>query len=155
MSPSRPGNAAPVIYPANTAPPAPTMHIGDVLVMTPVFPPSTPRRVLSARRLILLATVANLGAAAVAIGIDGSHRSLLPALTTADAAQRPVGFGDLVEKVKPAVIAVRVKLNADAKAMGSEGELPPDLPIERFLRRFGMPEGGKLPEGMRQPRNRM
>jgi len=84
--------------------------------MTPVFPPSTPRRVLSARRLILLATAASLGAAAVAIGIDGSHRSILPAITKADAAQRPVGFGDLAEKVKPAVIAVRVKRNADAKA---------------------------------------
>ena len=131
------------------------MHIGDVLVMTPVLPPSTPRRVLSARRLILLATAASLGAAAVAIGIDGSHRSILPAIAKADAAQRPVGFGDLAEKVKPAVIAVRVKRNADAKTMEFEGERSPDSPIERFLRRFGQPEGGKLPEGMLQPRNRM
>ncbi len=60
-------------------------------------------RGLSTRRLILLATVANLGIAAVVVG--GFPQSFVPALPTATAAenaQRPVGFADLVEKVKPA-----------------------------------------------------
>ena len=55
-------------------------------------------RGLSTRRLILLATVANLGVAAVVVG--GFPQSFVPALPTAAAAenvQRPVGFADLVE----------------------------------------------------------
>src|SRR5262249_44147264 len=79
-------------------------------------------RGLSTRRLILLATVANLGVAAVVIG--GSSQSFVPALPTATAAenaQRPVGFADLADKVKPAVISVRVKMDAGTKMMGFEG----------------------------------
>src|SRR5262245_8211218 len=95
-------------------------------------------RGLSTRRLILLATVANLGIAAVVVG--GFPQSFLPALPTATAAenaQRPMGFADLVEKVKPAVISVRVKMDG-AKMMGFEGDLPfpPNSQMERFFRRF-------------------
>jgi serine protease Do len=66
------------------------------------------------------------------------------------------GFADIVEKVKPAVIAVRVKLDAGAKMMGLEGNLPfpPNSPMERFFRRFGLPEGAN-PDEPRQPRNRL
>jgi len=115
-------------------------------------------RGLSTRRLILLATVANLGVAAVVIG--GSPQSLVPALPTASAAenaQGPVGFADLVEKVKPAVISVRVKMAAGAKMMGFEGDLPlpPNSQMERFFRRFGMPYGDSTPDGgPRMPHNR-
>ena len=115
-------------------------------------------RGLSMRRLILLATVANLGVAAVVVG--GSPQSFFPALPTASAAenaQRPVGFADLVEKVKPAVISVRVKMAAGAKMMGFEGDLPlpPNSQMERFFRRFGMPYGDSAPDGgPRMPRNR-
>src|SRR5215813_1044740 len=113
---------------------------------------------LSTRRLILLATVANLGVAAVVIG--GSPQSFVPALPTATAAenaQRPVGFADLAEKVKPAVISVRVKMDAGPKMMGFEGDLPfsPNSQTERFFRRFGMPYGDSTPDGgPLMPRNR-
>src|SRR5215468_1779261 len=73
-------------------------------------------RVLSTRRLILLATVASLGVAAVVIG--KSPQSFVPALSgvvAAQSAQRPLGFADLADKVKPAVISVRVKMDAGAK----------------------------------------
>src|SRR5262244_236288 len=115
-------------------------------------------RGLSTRRLILLATVANLGIAAVVVG--GFPQSFVPALPTAVAAenaQRPVGFADLVEKVKPAVISVRVKMDAGTKMMGFEGDLPfpPNSQMERFFRRFGMPYGDSTPDGgPRMPRNR-
>ena len=107
-------------------------------------------RGLSTRRLILLATVANLGIAAVVVG--GSPQSFVAALPTATAAenaQRPVGFADLAEKVKPAVISVRVKLDAGAKMMGLEGDLPfpPNSQMERFFCRFGMPYGDITPDG--------
>src|SRR5262244_2410570 len=115
-------------------------------------------RGLSTRRLILLATVANLGIAAVVVG--GFPQSFVPALPTAAAAenvQRPVGFADLVEKVKPAVISVRVKMDAGTKMMGFEGDLPfpPNSQMERFFRRFGMPYGDSTPDsGPRMPHNR-
>jgi serine protease Do len=53
--------------------------------------------------------------------------------------QRSAGFGDLVEKVKPAVISVRVKLDATAKTTDVEGDSPftPNSPMERFFRHFG------------------
>jgi serine protease Do len=115
-------------------------------------------RALSTRRLILLATVASLGIAAVVVG--GFPQSFVPALPTATAvenAQRPVGFADLVEKVKPAVISVRVKMDAGAKMMGFEGDLPfpPNSQMERFFRRFGMPYGDSTQDGgPRMPHNR-
>jgi serine protease Do len=115
-------------------------------------------RGLSTRRLILLATVANLGIAAVVVG--GFPQSFVPALPMAAAAenaQRPVGFADLVEKVKPAVISVRVKMDAGTKMMGFEGDLPfpPNPQRERFFRRFGMPYGDSTPDGgPRMPHNR-
>jgi serine protease Do len=114
-------------------------------------------RALSTRRLILLATVANLGIAGLVVG--SPPRSLLPTFSAADAAesvQRPVGFADLVEKIKPAVISVRVKTDAGAKMTSSEGDLPfpPDSPMERFFRRFGMPFGDSMPDGSHMPRNR-
>src|SRR5262245_48360438 len=100
-------------------------------------------RALSTRRLILLATVANLGIASAVVGV--SPQSLVPAFPTAaaaESAQRPVGFGDLVEKVKPAVISVRVKLDANTVSSRLEDNSPfqQNSPMERFFRRFGMPD---------------
>ena len=49
---------------------------------------------------------------------------------------RPVlrGFADIVEKVKPAVISVRVKVNAGPQNSSFEGQLPQGF--ERFFRRY-------------------
>src|SRR5215510_5966541 len=97
-------------------------------------------RGLSTRRLILLATVANLGIAAVVVGSSPVVRIASTADAT-ESAQRPVGFADLVEKVKPAVISVRVKMDAGAKMMSFEGDSPfPPNSMQRFFRRFGMPD---------------
>src|SRR3954447_21770926 len=128
---------------------------GVKLIMTSVIK----RRMPNARRLILLATVASLGTATLVAG-PGLIRSGLPAVSAAgaaEAAQRSVGFGDLVEKVKPAVISVRVKVEAGARTVGAEGRLPfpPNSQMERFFRRFGMPDGDNAPGDTRQPRNRM
>ena len=80
-------------------------------------------RILSARRLVLLASVAGLGVAVLG-GADLVTKASGPALSTvayAQGVQRPMGFADIVEKVKPAVISVRVKLDAGPKMMGMEG----------------------------------
>jgi serine protease Do len=68
-----------------------------------------------------------------------------------------MGFADIVDKVKPAVISVRVKVAANPKMMGLEGDLPsaPNSQIERFFRRFGMPEGMNPDDPRGAPRNRM
>ena len=59
--------------------------------------------------------------------------------------QQPVGFADIVEKVKPAVISVRVKMERPADPALSDDELPfpPGSPFERFFKRFGMPNNGR------------
>src|SRR6185503_1803772 len=59
--------------------------------------------------------------------------------------QKPVGFADIVEKVKPAVIAVRVKMEGMAEAGPNDDELPapPGSPFERFFKRFGAPKNGE------------
>src|SRR3974390_1948142 len=116
-------------------------------------------RILSARRLALLAGVAGLSAV-VLLGANlapSTIRSGLPSIAYAQNMQRPVGFADIVEKVKPAVISVRVKVGAGAKMMGLEGgsPFPPDSQMERFFRHFGLPEGIFPEEQQRAPRNHL
>src|SRR6058998_474151 len=70
------------------------------------------RRVLTARRLVLLASTAGLGIAVLFSG--PGHLPNVSAFGNAAVAQtmqKPAGFADVVEKVKPAVISVRVKLD--------------------------------------------
>ena len=115
-------------------------------------------RGLSARRVALLATVAGLGLGAFFVTLDHLPQPTLPGLTAAQAQNvtqeaqtvaRPIGFADVVEKVKPAVISVRVKVENKAQISGLDGEgLPPGL--ERFFRQFGQPDGGQ--NGQRGPR---
>jgi serine protease Do len=100
-----------------------------------------PRRVLSARRIALLATISGLAAGAVLAG--SGVQVQLPKFSSVQAAentQRMPGFADVMDKVKPAVISVRVKLD-DVRMMSFDGNSPflPSSPVERFFRRFGMP----------------
>jgi serine protease Do len=114
-------------------------------------------RVLSARRFILLATtIASLGAALVVAPVlnlpAGYPAALAQNLSEqAHKLQAPVGFADIVEKVKPAVISVRVKVDGGSQTTGlGSDDVPPGL--REFFRRFGMPDIPNGPEGM--PRGR-
>src|SRR5689334_3316066 len=104
-----------------------------------------PRSILSARRIVLLASAAVLGAGVLISGAQFAPRAdaFLASPAYAQNLQRPVGFADIVEKVKPSVISVRVKVDNGAKMMGFEGDspFPPGSPMERFFRQFGMPDG--------------
>jgi len=62
-----------------------------------------------------------------------------------------MGFADLAEKVKPAVISVRVKIDSPAKMMGFEDRSSSDSYMERFFRRFGMPDWDKQWQGDHRP----
>jgi serine protease Do len=118
--------------------------------------PVQPRRVLSARRLVLLATISSLAAGAALAG-SGVQVQLprFSSVQAAESTQHMPSFADVVEKVKPAVISVRVKREAGAKMMSFDGEpSAPDSRMDRFFRRFGMPFGNETPDNQRQPHNR-
>jgi serine protease Do len=107
-------------------------------------------RALSVRRAALLATtIAGLGICAFVAGPGFDLRGYPTALAQnlseqAHKLQAPVGFADIVEKVKPAVISVRVKVDGGSQTNGlGSNDVPPGL--REFFRRFGMPDA---PEGM-------
>jgi serine protease Do len=107
---------------------------------------------LSARRIALLATtIAGLGAAAV-VGVPNldlhATYPMAHAQNLSEQAQKlpaPQGFADIVAKVKPAVISVRVKIEGDKTAgLSGNDQVPPDL--RDFFRRFGMPGMPGMPD---------
>ncbi|MBN8934712.1 MAG: Do family serine endopeptidase [Rhizobiales bacterium] len=106
--------------------------------------PSNPR-VLPVRRLALLATtIAGLavGGALVAPSLSPYTPALAQNLSQeARHLAQPTGFADIVEKVKPSVISVRVKMRTDTH-ISSDDDLPfpKGSPMERFFRRFGLPD---------------
>ncbi|MGH6728245.1 MAG: Do family serine endopeptidase [Pseudolabrys sp.] len=117
-------------------------------------PHSAKPKSLSLRRLALLASVAGLGIAMVAVAPSSYGTLSLPSWTSvaraADAAMAPAGFADLVAKVKPAVISVRVKIEQTDNVTGMEqkesnNQIPPGL--QKFFQQFGM-QG--MPNGMPQ-----
>ena len=117
------------------------------------------RSLFSARKFALMASVvAGLGAA-----IYGFSPSQGPVdvFTSAAHAQvnnevrkveRPIGFADIVERVKPSVISVKININEkvakdDSANKDDDSPFQPGSPMERFFKRFGGPDG--LPPGMR------
>jgi serine protease Do len=108
-------------------------------------------KLFSRRRLVLLASVAGIGAIVVLGGPMGyAHLSLPPWTSIARAAemqQQPAGFADLVAKVKPAVISVRVQMDESSNApdLGSNQEnLPPFLQKFFDQRGFDGTPGGTI-----------
>jgi len=100
--------------------------------------------------MTLLASVGALGVAMLLVGPGGqywrSSAGAAPASAAEFGMQRPVGFADIVAKVKPAVISVRVKVSGSADPAllhGSrdddEEQIPtqPGSPLDKFLHQFG------------------
>ncbi len=100
------------------------------------------RRILSARRLTLLGSVAIVGAA-LAFGGPVGHFAGPAFAATTQVQQGPAGFADLISKVKPAVISVRVKVeqtsDSDGPQMRGEEGMPSfeGTPFEKFFRQYG------------------
>ena len=111
------------------------------------------RKVLEPRRFTLLASAAGLGFVVLMAGPGGYLTSSLPAWASPNQVAQtsvagPMSFADLVAKVKPAVISVRVKVDQSPEMMsmkeGDRGVIPfvPGSPMEKFFRQFGdMPNG--------------
>jgi serine protease Do len=108
-------------------------------------------------RLILLTSAAVLGATMLFAGPGGYAPIGIPSsVSSARAADstitHPEGFADLVAKVKPAVISVRVKIDESAKMRGldekDQENIPftPGSPMQKFFQQFGQ----NLPNGMQQ-----
>jgi len=114
-----------------------------------------PRKILKPRRLALLASVAGLSMAVLAIGPSGYLPFNIPAVTSSAHAAETVqnaGFGDLVAKVKPAVISVRVKIDGDTENNGVTREnerMDSDQsgsPLDQFSKEFGFPGMRGMPQ---------
>ncbi len=114
---------------------------------------SAPRNPLTARRLVLLGSAAGLAVALIAAGPGGYVPTHLPSWSSsalaADTAAlpHPASFADLVTRVKPAVISVRVKIDESAKQVsmddGDQNEnipFAPGSPMEKFFQQFGAPD---------------
>jgi serine protease Do len=111
------------------------------------------RSLFSARKLALMASVvAGLGIAAYGLSPQSGNFDVF---TTAAHAQvnkqvqqgsQPTGFADIVERVKPSVISVKVNIaekvaRNDDNSGGEDSPFQPGSPMERFFRRFGSPDG--------------
>jgi serine protease Do len=120
-----------------------------------------PRRsVFSARKFALMASVvAGLGVAGYGLSpaphdvFSSSAYAQVDKQVKQQVAQ-PTGFADIVERVKPSVISVRVNIGEklakdDTANKNDDNDSPfqPGSPMERFFKRFGGPDG--MPPGMR------
>src|SRR6266849_6810890 len=126
----------------------------------------TPRRSLfSARKFALMASVvAGLGVAVYGFSPSPGPVDIFSSPAHAQVnnevrkVEKPVGFADIVERVKPSVISVKVNINEklakdDSANNNDDSPFQPGSPMERFFRRFGGPDG--MPPGLRGgPRGR-
>jgi serine protease Do len=124
------------------------------------------RSLFSARKFALMASVvAGLGIAVYGFSPSPGPANIFSSPAHAQVnnevrkVERPVGFADIVERVKPSVISVKVNINEkvakDDSSNNNNDDSPfqPGSPMERFFRRFGGPDG--LPPGLRGgPRGR-
>src|SRR5215204_4233096 len=119
------------------------------------------RSLFSARKFALMASVvAGLGAAVYGFSPQQGPLDVFASPAHAQVnnevrkVEKPIGFADIVERVKPSVISVKVnigdKTGKDDTANNKDNEdspFQPGSPMERFFRRFGGPDG--LPPGLR------
>jgi serine protease Do len=110
---------------------------------------SIPSRTLRAA-LFGAAASAALGGFAVEKAFVPVHAAAATTAPSAIAPQPPAGpasFADIVDRVRPAVVSVKVKL-ANADASDDEDfqglpDFPPNSPFYRFFRHFGLPGRGE------------
>ncbi|CCE10278.1 putative serine protease do-like precursor [Bradyrhizobium sp. STM 3843] len=106
----------------------------------------------SARKFALMASVvAGLGVAAYGLSPSNGPVDLFSSPAHAQVANevskvaRPIGFADIVERVKPSVISVKVNINEkvakDDSGNDDDSPFQPGSPMERFFRRFGGQDG--------------
>ena len=112
-----------------------------------------PRRSLfSARKFALMASVvAGLGVAVYGFSPSTGPVNVFSSPAHAQVnnevrkVEKPIGFADIVERVKPSVISVKVNINEkvarDDSGSNEDSPFQPGSPMERFFRKFGGPDG--------------
>src|SRR5438067_9167842 len=114
----------------------------------------------SARKFALMASVvAGLGVAIYGFSPSQGPVDVFSSVAHAQVnnevrkVQQPIGFADIVERVKPSVISVKINISDktakddSANKDNEDSPFQPGSPMERFFRRFGGPDG--LPPGLR------
>jgi serine protease Do len=103
-------------------------------------------RKLGSRRASRLTAVSSVAVLAAIIGGTATRELNFPGWTApaqaAESAALPAtGFADIVAKVKPAVISVRVKIDESQPSSQESAAptIPPGSPLEKFFRDFGFP----------------
>lgn len=74
------------------------------------------------------------------ICVSAFSESAVAAEVDAVGVTAPTNFADIIERVRPAVVGVRVKAEEREPSDGgqSKSSIPPGSPLDRFLRRFGI-----------------
>ena len=106
------------------------------------------RSLFSARKVILMASVVT-GLAAYGFSSSSNSFDIFSSVAHAQvgnavssAAAQPLGFADVVERVKPSVISVKVTTkNKTTDASNKDDSDESGSPMERFFRQFGGPNG--------------
>jgi S1-C subfamily serine protease len=99
-------------------------------------------RAVSARRLILLATVANLGIAAVVVG-----GAFVPAFSKAQAAESPQGSFPPNSQIERFFRGFEPPDAGQENWWQRDWPFPQNSQMEQFLRRFGMPNAAGVTRG--------
>jgi serine protease Do len=128
-------------------------HLGDFLMTDQRNPVSSSHReqtrsLFSARKVALMASVAT-GLAVYGFSSSSDRFDIFSSAAHAQvsnavsSAAQPVGFADMVERVKPSVISVKVIMKEKATdANNKDDDEESGSPMERFFRQFGGPNGG-------------
>lgn len=98
--------------------------------------------------------LSSIAGAVVATGVLFSPVAPNLAITTnahSEARQRPVSYADIVDKVKPAVISLRVKVDGEKVTVDDGRPISGNSPLRRLSRRFGKSD---YLQGSSNPRDR-
>jgi serine protease Do len=117
-------------------------HASELKGQDTMKSPFSPKSPAGKRFVAAAASVAIASAVGIGAVTSGTAPVLAEAVRVETVQQQP-GFADVVEKVSPAVVSVRVKAKVQPASAGPEGmfgqgfeDLPDDHPLKRFFRDF-------------------
>ena len=100
-------------------------------------------------RAALLGAVAFVAVGGVALEAVPQFAQTALAATTVAPTAGPASFADVVDRVKGAVVSVKVKISEDASDDQGQSphmpDFPPGSPLDRFFKQFGEGQDGDMP----------
>ena len=107
----------------------------------PVEPSRLRNPILASAAIIALVTAGAFGEGALTATRGAQAAPVAPVVTADSPAQSTRSFAPLIERVKPAVVSVKVKLIQTGSWDGQFGDLPPG--IRQFFKQFGEQNGAQ------------